>query len=77
VRRDPRIRVLVAASLLVAVVLFLAGAGAAQDKAKPLAEFSELTFDFGEVFEQAQYAHTFTVRNRGKADLIIEDVKPG
>jgi hypothetical protein len=62
----------------VALLLVLAAAGAAQDKAaRPLAEFSELTFDFGEVFEQTEYAHTFVVRNTGKADLIIEDVKPG
>ena len=27
--------------------------------------------------EQKEYAHTFKVYNRGKADLVIEDVKPG
>jgi hypothetical protein len=66
----------VAAMLL--LLLALAVAGAAQDDGRaPVAEISETTFDFGEVFEQDEYRHVFKVRNRGKADLIIEDVKPG
>ena len=66
------------AVLLLSVLLVLAGAGHAQDKeAHPVAVFSETTFDFGEVFEQTEYRHVFVVRNKGKADLLIEDVKPG
>lgn len=68
----------IAAAVLLVLVLVLAGAGGAQDNGpSPIAEFSETTFDFGEVFEQAEYAHVFVVRNKGKADLLIEDVKPG
>lgn len=68
----------IAAAVLVAVLLVLAVAGGAQDKGpQPVAEISETTFDFGEVFEQELYQHVFVVRNRGKADLLIEDVKPG
>jgi hypothetical protein len=36
-----------------------------------------MTYDFGEVFERDKYEYKFTVRNRGDADLMIEDVKPG
>ncbi|HEU4364929.1 MAG TPA: DUF1573 domain-containing protein [Candidatus Krumholzibacteria bacterium] len=68
----------IAASVLVAVLLVLAVAGGAQDSGpRPVAEISETTFDFGDVFEQELYQHVFIVRNRGKADLLIEDVKPG
>lgn len=68
---------IVTAGLLV-LLLSLAGVGGAQDDGRaPVAEFSESTFDFGQVFEQDEYRHVFKVRNRGKADLLIEDVKPG
>ncbi|MDH4037077.1 MAG: DUF1573 domain-containing protein [Candidatus Krumholzibacteria bacterium] len=68
----------VTAAVLVGVLLIVAGAIGAQDNGQhPVAEFVETTFDFGEVFEQAEYRHVFVVRNRGKADLLIEDVKPG
>lgn len=65
-------------AVLAAALLVLAGVGGAQDDGpKPVAEITEPNFDFGEVFEQAEYAHVFIVRNRGKAELLIEDVKPG
>jgi hypothetical protein len=44
---------------------------------KPVIEIPDMTFNIGKVFERAKYDHTFTVRNRGNGDLIIEDVKPG
>jgi len=44
---------------------------------KPVIEIPDMTFNLGKVFERAKYDHTFTVRNRGNGDLIIEDVKPG
>ena len=37
----------------------------------------QLRHDFGKVFEQEKYEHDFVVKNRGKADLVIEKVKPG
>jgi hypothetical protein len=45
--------------------------------AKPLIEIPRMRQDFGDVFERAQYEYAFVVRNRGQADLVIEDVKPG
>ncbi|HEU4364928.1 MAG TPA: DUF1573 domain-containing protein [Candidatus Krumholzibacteria bacterium] len=44
---------------------------------KPSIEIPRMRQDFGEVFERAKYEYSFVVRNRGKADLVIEDVKPG
>ncbi len=63
-------------------VLMLAVAGGIRaqdikDERRPIAEFSEFEFDFGEVFESAEYRHIFKIRNKGKSDLLIEDVKPG
>ena len=67
-----------AAILLLGILLVVAGSiGAQSNGPQPVAEFKETTFDFGEVFEQAEYRHIFVVRNAGKADLLIEDVKPG
>ena len=66
------------ATALVLVFLALAApAGAQKNAEQPSAQFSETTFDFGEVFEQKEYRHVFTVKNVGKADLLIEDVHPG
>lgn len=45
--------------------------------ARPVLDVPRLTYDFGETFELKEYAYAFVVRNRGNADLIIEDVKPG
>lgn len=68
----------IAVALLVGVLLVLAGAIGAQNSGpQPVAEFKETNFDFGEVFEQAEYRHIFIVKNTGKADLLIESVKPG
>ncbi len=66
--------------VLVAAAIVYAGAGGAQDRAdgpKPKAEIRESRFDFGEIFERAEYAHEFVIKNVGKADLVIEEVKPG
>ena len=43
---------------------------------KPNIEIPRLNYDFGEVFHLEKYGYAFVVRNRGNADLIIEDVKP-
>lgn len=74
-------------SRYLATVLVLAvalpGVSSAQDDKqkskgpKPVIEIPDVTFNLGRVFERAKYDHTFTVRNRGNGDLIIEDVKPG
>jgi Protein of unknown function (DUF1573) len=62
---------------LVCVLLLMELSVVAQAADQPSAVFSETTFDFGEVFEQKEYRHVFTVKNVGKADLVIEDVHPG
>ena len=43
----------------------------------PVIEITNTTYDFGEVYKQDKYLHAFTVHNRGNADLVIEEVKPG
>jgi hypothetical protein len=72
--------------MAVVCMLVLPAAGSAQNAAKkpdaakgarPILEMPRLTHDFGETFEQKEYAATFVVRNKGNADLIIEEVKPG
>lgn len=41
----------------------------------PVIKFNEESFDFGDIKQGASVEHTFTVRNEGKRDLIIRDVK--
>jgi hypothetical protein len=70
---------LVALALSVTAILsMIAGPAAlAQDDNKPSIYVPEIRHDFGKVFEQDKYEYDFVVKNRGKADLIIEKVKPG
>jgi len=44
---------------------------------QPKIEIPETRHDFGRVFERKQYIHEFPVYNRGDADLIINNVRPG
>jgi hypothetical protein len=44
---------------------------------QPRIEIPTMSFAFGDMYHQDQYVHTFVVRNRGNADLVIEDVTPG
>jgi len=44
---------------------------------KPSIEIPRMAYDAGQVFEQEKYEYSFVVRNRGNADLLISDVKPG
>jgi hypothetical protein len=37
----------------------------------------KMRHDYGRVFEQETYQYKFKVLNRGKADLVISNVKPG
>jgi hypothetical protein len=62
---------------LLLLVALAAGVGAQDKGPQPLADFGQMTFDMGEVFEQDEYSHVFVVKNRGKAELLIESVKPG
>ena len=50
----------------------------AQDEGlKPSIFIPKMRHDFGKVFEKETYMYSFVVTNRGKADLVIEKVKPG
>jgi hypothetical protein len=63
---------------MAAMMSMIAGTAAlAQDDNKPSIYVPEIRHDFGRVFEQEKYEYDFVVKNRGKADLIIEKVKPG
>lgn len=44
---------------------------------QPVIDVPRLNYDFGETFQLPSYDYAFVVRNRGNADLVIEDVKPG
>ncbi|MGQ8335948.1 DUF1573 domain-containing protein [Sunxiuqinia sp. A32] len=41
----------------------------------PVVVFAENTFDFGEINQGEKVEHTFTMKNDGKRDLIIRNVK--
>ncbi len=44
---------------------------------RPVLEIPKMRHDFGEVYEQPSFEAVFVVKNRGKADLVISEVKPG
>ena len=43
----------------------------------PVMEIPEMTHDFGEVMEGDEVVYEFKVRNTGKSDLQIDQVRPG
>ncbi len=43
----------------------------------PVMQVSEATYDFGEVPEGGELVHDFIIKNTGKAELRIEQVRPG
>ena len=63
-------------SLFALAVSVSAGLPAAQ-AGQPKMEIPETRFDFGRVFERKQYIHDFIVYNRGDAELVINNVRPG
>ncbi len=44
---------------------------------KPVAQFSETTYDFGKVQKSSSYRHTFIFTNRGTTTLVIDRIKAG
>lgn len=74
-------------SVFLAIVIFTApgSAAAAQADAKtegagevgPRIAFDRLEHDFGEVVQNTSPKHTFTFKNTGKRELVIEKVKAG
>jgi hypothetical protein len=65
------------ASLLAAVILLSSLVAAVAEEPQPEIFIPVMKHDFGDHFEQKTYEYTFVVKNRGKADLIIDNVKPG
>jgi hypothetical protein len=63
--------------VVVAVVLSGAVTAAFAEEPQPEIFIPVMKYDFGDLFEQESYEHTFVVKNRGKADLVIDHVKPG
>ena len=57
------------------LMLFLLGVPlAAMATLGPKAQVPETTFDFGEIFEDRELTHTFTIKNIGDALLEIKDI---
>jgi HYDIN/CFA65/VesB family protein len=65
------------AGLSVLSILFFFGQPlcAGEDPA-PVIYFEETTHQFPAVFEGTDLSHTFTVFNKGSADLEIKEIKP-
>ena len=59
------------------VALLAASISLADGEPQPKIHIPHVRYDFGKVFEQETYEHDFKVMNRGTADLVIADVKPG
>ena len=65
-------------TLFVAAVVLLGSLAAAlAEGPQPEIVIPTMRHDFGRVFEQETYEYTFIVQNKGKADLVINSVKPG
>lgn len=66
------------AALLISAV-FLAGVVVAsdQDLPQPKIFIQKMRHDYGKTYEQEKYEYNFVVQNKGKADLVIDNVKPG
>lgn len=63
--------------LIAAVILLASLAATVAQEQQPEIVIPKIVYDFGQVFEQETYEYSFVVQNRGKADLVIDNVKPG
>ena len=64
----------------IALGLMLFGIAVAQEKspsAPPKLVIASFTHDFGEVKPGSPLKYSFTFRNQGKSDLLIQSVTPG
>jgi hypothetical protein len=50
---------------------------AAVPESKAILDLKETTYDFGTIMEGQPVEHVFEVRNAGKEQLVIDNVKPG
>ncbi len=67
-------------ALCVCLTLVLSGSfvsAAEQDKASPVIEIKEPTYNFKQVSQGETVKHDFKVFNKGTAPLEIKSVKPG
>ncbi len=67
-------------ALCVCLTLVLLGSfvsAAEQDKASPVIEIKEPTYNFKQVSQGETVKHDFKVFNKGTAPLEIKNVKPG
>jgi hypothetical protein len=64
---------------VIMILTLLASMALASDEStnQPVIFMEKLVNDLGNIFEQKSYKYTFKVENKGKADLLIESVKPG
>jgi hypothetical protein len=70
--------IVAAAALFALAAMSVAPPSSAQDdELKPVMQLPQIRYDFGKTFEKEKFEHDFVVRNTGKADLIIDRVKPG
>ena len=67
--------VLAAAMMILSVAASDDSANAAKDPGVPAAVFSETKHTWQKAIEGEKIKHTFMVRNKGTAELIIEQVK--
>jgi hypothetical protein len=70
-------RVTVISFLILSILLISLASANDEQKNKPVLFMETLINDLGKVFEQDNYQYLFKVQNKGKADLLIENVKPG
>jgi len=60
-----------------ALVLAASATAALAQEARPRIELPRMKIDLGKIFEAKEYDYVFPVLNRGNADLVISEVKPG
>ena len=64
-------------AFVAAVMLLSSLAAAVAEEPQPEIIIPVMKHDFGDLFERKTYEYTFVVKNQGKADLVIDNVKPG
>ena len=64
-------------ALVAAVMLLSSLVAAVAEEPQPEIFIPVMKYDFGDLFEKKAYEYTFVVKNQGKADLLIDNVKPG
>jgi hypothetical protein len=76
-RKNPWVMI---AMMLFFIMVVFVPAGvckAAENQPGPAVFYPEKVFGFGIVLEGKEITHDFVVQNRGTAELLIQNVKPG